>query len=179
MASAFVQADRRSNAQARAQGIRRKVRDFLQQEGHRLKSKGLSALADKIAADPFAKVKKLIDGMITRLLEEAKQDADHEGFCDTEMGKSKVTRTRLSEEIDALEAAVESGKATILELTTGTEALTKEVAELKAAMAEATEFREKEKKTNALTVEDAKAAQKAIAAATKVLAEFYRRRSLL
>jgi hypothetical protein len=174
-ATAFVQADRRSSAQAQAQGIRRKVRDFLQQEGRRLKSKGLSALADKLAADPFAKVKKLIDEMITRLLEEAKEDADHEGFCDTEMGKSKVTRTRLSEEIDALEAAVESGKATIMELASGTEVLTKEVAELKASMKEATEFREKEKKTNALTVEDAKAAQKAIAAATKVLADFYKK----
>jgi len=172
---ALIQADSRSSAEARAQGIRRRVRDFLQQEGHRLKSQGLSALADKIAADPFAKVKKLIDGMITRLLEEAKEDADHEGFCDTEMGKSKVTRTRLSEEIDALEAAVESGKATIMDLASSTEALTKEVADLTAAMAEATEFREKEKKTNALTVEDAKSAQRAIAAATKVLADFYKK----
>ncbi|CAK0802912.1 unnamed protein product [Prorocentrum cordatum] len=50
--AAFVQADSRSSAQSRELGIRRRVRDFLQQEGHRLKSKGLSALADKIAAMP-------------------------------------------------------------------------------------------------------------------------------
>merc|ERR1719254_416735 len=62
-----------------------------------------------------------------------------------------------------------------MDLASSTEVLTKEVADLKAAMAEATEFREKEKKTNALTVEDAKPAQKAIAAATKVLADFYKK----
>merc|ERR1719343_1003586 len=39
-AAALVQADRRSSAQAQAQGVRRKVRDFLQEEGRRLKSKG-------------------------------------------------------------------------------------------------------------------------------------------
>jgi len=60
-------------------------------------------------------------------------------------------------------------------LTSSTEELTKEVAELKASMAEATELREQEKKTNALTVEDAKAAQKAVAAATAVLTDFYKK----
>merc|ERR1719277_2924749 len=104
---------------------RRRVRDFLSAEGQRLHSQRLSMLAEKLAADPFAKVKQLIDSMITRLLEEANADADHEGFCDKEMGKSKLTRSRLSEEIDGLSAAVEDGKATILALTTETEALTK------------------------------------------------------
>jgi predicted nucleic acid-binding Zn-ribbon protein len=172
-ATSLIQADHKSYANS--QGIRRKVREFLEGEGHRLNSKALSMLAEKIAADPFAKVKKLIDQMITRLLEEAKADADHEGFCDTEMGKSKVTRTRLQEEIDALNAAVENGKATILDLTSSTETLTKEVADLVAAMKEAAELREQEKKTNAQTVEDAKAAQKAVAAATAVLKDFYKK----
>jgi len=109
------------------------------------------------------------------MLEEAKEDADHEGFCDEEMGKSKVTRTRLQEDIDALDAAVEDGKATILALTESTGELTKEVAELVAAMKEASEIRESEKKTNAQTVEDAKAAQAAVSAAKVVLEEFYKK----
>ena len=40
----------------------------------------------------------MIDSMITRLMKEAEEDANHEGFCDTEMGKSKVTRNKLSED---------------------------------------------------------------------------------
>merc|ERR1740117_1763941 len=69
--------------------IHRKITDFLAAEGARLHSTGLTLLAEKFAADPFAKVKKLIDGMITRLLEEAHADADHEGFCDTEMERAR------------------------------------------------------------------------------------------
>merc|ERR1719188_285367 len=99
------------------EGVHRRVREFLDAEGKRLHSQRLGLLAQKMEADPFAKVKKLIDDMITRLLEEANADADHEGFCDTEMGKSKITRTKLSEEIDALAASVEEGKASITRLT--------------------------------------------------------------
>merc|ERR1719359_2780635 len=140
----------------RAGGIRRRVREFLADAGAKLHSQGLTLLAEKIAADPFAKVKHLIDSMITRLLEEANADADHEGYCDKEMGKSKITRNKLSEEIDSLAAAVEEGKATIMTLAEDIKELTKEVAEIDAAVAEATDMRLKEKAKNAETVKDAK-----------------------
>jgi hypothetical protein len=158
----------------RTGGIRHRVRDFLTDAGVRLHSQGLTLLAEKIAADPFAKVKHLIDSMITRLLEEANADADHEGYCDKEMGKSKITRNKLSEEIDSLTAAAEEGKSTIMTLAEDIKQLTKEVADIDAALAEATDMRIAEKATNAETVKDAKAAQAAVEAATKVLADFYK-----
>merc|ERR1740115_674491 len=131
--------------------IHRKITDFLAAEGARLHSTGLTLLAEKFAADPFAKVKKLIDGMITRLLEEAHADADHEGFCDTELGKSKVTRTKLSEDIDALNAAIDEGKASIMMLTEEVATLTQEIADLDSSRTAATGMRTKEKKANAVT----------------------------
>jgi hypothetical protein len=152
---------------------RRKVKAFLEAEGDRLKSKDLSLLAQKLAADPFAKVKKMIDDMITRLMEEAKQDAEHEGFCDTEMGKNKITRNKLSEDIDMLTSSVENGKSTIMMLTESTATLSKELNELEQAVQEATVLRNGEKTKNSETVKDAEAAQTAIAAATAVLREFY------
>merc|ERR1719219_400528 len=158
---------------SRNQGIRRQIHDFLASEGQRLKSHQLTLLAEQISADPFAKVKKLIDGMITRLLEEAVEDAKHEGFCDKEMGKSKITRNKLTEDIDGLEAAIEKGKATIQTLADDTATLMQEVEELTKSMGEATELRKKEKETNTVTVTDAQAAQKAVAAATAVLKDFY------
>jgi hypothetical protein len=163
-----------ATASLRTGGIRRRVRDFLADAGAKLHSQGLTLLAEKIAADPFAKVKHLIDSMITRLLEEANADADHEGYCDKEMGKSKITRNKLSEEIDSLAAAVEEGKATIMTLAEDIKELTKEVAEIDVAVTEATDMRMKEKARNAETVKDAKAAQTAVDAATKVLADFYK-----
>jgi septal ring factor EnvC (AmiA/AmiB activator) len=158
---------------SRNQGIRHQIHDFLASEGRRKHSKGLTLLAEQISADPFAKVKKLIDDMITRLLEEAREDAKHEGFCDKEMGKSKITRNKLTEDIDGLDAAIEEGKSTIQKLADDTVTLTQQVADLVKSMAEASELRKTEKATNKVTVEDAQAAQKAVAAATAVLKDFY------
>jgi len=157
----------------RNQGIRHQIHDFLAEEGRRKHSKGLQLLAEQISADPFAKVKKLIDDMITRLLEEAEEDAKHEGFCDKEMGKSKITRNKLTEDIDGLDAAIEEGKATIQELADDTATLAQEVEDLTKSMTEATDLRKSEKETNKVTVKDAQAAQKAVAAATAVLKDFY------
>merc|ERR1719387_1642547 len=55
----------------------------------KVQSKQLALLAAEVAADPFAKVKKMIDAMITKLLEEANEEADHKGWCDTEMATNK------------------------------------------------------------------------------------------
>jgi hypothetical protein len=159
-------------------GVHGHIRDFLAAEGRRLHSSTLSLLAQQIGADPFAKVKKMIDSMITRLLNEANEDAQHEGFCDKEFGKNKVTRTKLSEDIDGLQAAVEDGKATIMMLTEEIATLSQEVADLDKSMAEATKLRTAEKAKNKVTVEDAVDAQKAVAAATAVLKEFYEQASL-
>jgi hypothetical protein len=158
--------------------INARIKDFIASEGHRLHSRDLALLAEKIAADPFAKVKKLIDSMITRLLNEANEDAQHEGFCDKEIGQSKVTRQKLTEDIDGLTAAVDEGKATILRLTEEIAMLSKEVADLVASMADADKLRKEEKATNKATVEDAKAGQTAVAAATAVLKKFYEKASL-
>jgi len=164
-----------SFAQLRAssEGVNRQVREFIASEGQRLHSKRLTLLSEKLAADPFAKIKGLIDDMITKLLEEANADAEKEGWCDTEMGKSKVTRNKLSEEIDGLDAAIEDGKATIMKLTQEVADLTKDIEDLDAEMTEATELRTDEKAKNKHTIMDAKAAQTAVSQATAVLKDFY------
>merc|ERR1719460_1567078 len=120
----------------------------------------------------------MIDSMITRLVKEANEDAQQEGWCDVEIGKSKVTRNKLSEDIDGLNAAVEDGKATIMALAEEIKTLTQEVADLDASVKEATKIRTEEKANNKVTVEDAEAAQKAVSAATAVLKKFYERASI-
>merc|ERR1719191_1639153 len=154
-------------------GIHARLTEFLNTEANRLHSQRLALLAEKLAADPFAKVKKLIDDMITRLLEEANAEAEQKGFCDKELGTNKITRDKLTSEIDELDAAIEEGKAMILKLTEDIATLTKEIAELDAAVEEATKLREEEKAKNTKTIEEAKAAQDAVQAATAVLKEFY------
>eukprot|EP00747_Dinoflagellata_sp_TGD_P152834 gnl/TRDRNA2_/TRDRNA2_177345_c17_seq4.p1 gnl/TRDRNA2_/TRDRNA2_177345_c17~~gnl/TRDRNA2_/TRDRNA2_177345_c17_seq4.p1 ORF type:complete len:700 (+),score=285.71 gnl/TRDRNA2_/TRDRNA2_177345_c17_seq4:67-2166(+) len=153
--------------------MHRRIREFILKEGNRLRSKNLVMLSEKMAADPFAKIKKLIDDMITKLLEEANADAEKEGFCDKELGMNKITREKLSKTIDSLTAAVEDGKATIMELTQEIAMLNKEVSELQGAISEATQMRKDEKAKNEATVDDSVKAQKAVEAATSVLKDFY------
>merc|ERR1719174_3419955 len=171
--TAFVQTERSERFLGQSEGIHRRLREFLAGEAQRLHSKNLGLLSEKIGADPFAKVKKMIDDMITKLLEEANADAEKEGWCDTEMGKSKVTRNKLSEEIDGIQSAIEDGKATVMKLTQEMADLSKDLDELEVNLGEATDLRDTEKAKNKATIADASAAQKAISQATAVLKDFY------
>merc|ERR1719284_1770135 len=81
-----------------------KALDVLRQEGRRLGSVTLMSLAERVAADPFKKVKKLIQALIERLLTEAKNEATKKGFCDTELGKAEKDRDYRYEEATDLSA---------------------------------------------------------------------------
>ena len=57
-----------------------RVLDFLFAQGKKLNSEKLSLLAQKMSADPFLKVKKMIKDMISRLNQEATAEAEHKGW---------------------------------------------------------------------------------------------------
>ena len=58
-----------------------RVAEFLRQKGSAINSRVLSALAVRVAEDPFTKVKKMIKDLIVRLMEEANEEAEHKGWC--------------------------------------------------------------------------------------------------
>lgn len=159
------------------QVVRTQLLEFLNSEGQRLRSKQLELLAGMAAKDPFAKVKKMIEELIKKLIAEATAEAEQKGFCDKELGTNKITRDKLNSEIDELTAAIDEGNALITQLTADIAKLTGEVADLDAAMKEATEMREAEKAKNAATIKDATEALDAVGAAKKVLEEFYKKAS--
>jgi len=162
---------------ALAPGVRRTLAAFLGQRGQRIRSARLGLLAQKIASssDPFAKVKRLIEEMIKQLLKEAGEESEHKGWCDTELGTNKNTRRRLQEDIDGLTARIDEGEATVVEGSRRMEQLAREVSELQADMKEALELRGAERAKNEATVQDAKAAQSAVRAATAILEDFYKK----
>merc|ERR1740121_2327307 len=146
---------------------------YLRSQGQRLNSRVLSALSVRVADDPFTKVKKMIKDLIVRLMEEANDEAEHKGWCDTELSTNEQTRKEKTEVVEVLHAEIDQLEASIAKLTEDIGDLTKAVAELDEAMAKATKLRQEEKATNTQTVKDAGEAQTAVAQALTVLKEFY------
>merc|ERR1719420_2869835 len=126
-----------------------RVASYLRIQAHDLNSRVLSALAVRVEADPFKKVKKIIKDLITRLLEEANEEAEHKGWCDAELGTNEQTRNEKTENVMGLTAEIDELEASIATLTEEIGELTQAVAELDAAVAKATKIREAEKAKNA------------------------------
>merc|ERR1719490_476479 len=153
--------------------VQRRVAEFLKAQGRQWNSRILSALAVRVASDPFAKVKKMIKDLLVRLMEEANEEAEHKGWCDTELSTNEQTRKEKTEAVETLHAEIDELQASIAKLTEEIGELSKAIADLDAAMAEATGIRQKEKEENEMTIKDSAEAQTAVAQALTVLKEFY------
>jgi len=147
--------------------------DFLNDQAQHLNSRVLSAIAVHVSDDPFAKVKKMIKDLIVRLMEEANEEAEHKGWCDTELSTNEQTRKEKTETVEILHAEIDQLQASIAKLTEEISNLRADVAELAKNMATATNLRQAEKKQNDITIIDAQEAQTAVAQAMTVLREFY------
>jgi prefoldin subunit 5 len=163
---AQLRADMNVQAQAR-------VAKYLRARATKLNSRLLSTLAERVNDDPFKKVKKMIKDLIVRLMEEANEEAEHKGWCDTELSTNEQTRKEKTEAVETLHAEIDQLEASIAKLTEDIAELTKAVAELDAAMAKATTLRAEEKAKNTETIADSEEAQTAVAQALTVLKEFY------
>merc|ERR1712017_23964 len=140
----FLQA-KTSLAQLRSQAQnpnQLRVAAYLKEQASRINSRVLSALAMRVADDPFKKVKKMIKDLIVKLMEEANEEAEHKGWCDTELSTNEQTRKEKTEAVETLHAEIDQLEASIAKLTEDISELTKAVAELDAAVAKATSVRE-------------------------------------
>jgi len=163
---AQLRVDQRSALQSR-------VATFLNDRAERTNSRILSLIAVKTSEDPFKKVTKMIRDMITKLMEEANEEAEHKGFCDKEMGTNKNTRDEKSEKVEKLTALIEELSASITKLGEQSTVLSEAISAIDAAMAKATGERNEESAKNQAVIADAKVAGEATAQALTVLKEFY------
>jgi len=153
--------------------LQERVAAFLGDRAVASNSRLLSLVSQRVAADPFSKVKKMIKDLIVKLMEEATSETEHKGWCDTELTTNKQTRDAKSASVAKLTSEAEDLTATIAGLAADIEKLTKEVAELDAAMTTASEERSKSKADNTETISDAKEGQLAVTEAISVLKDFY------
>jgi len=170
--SSFLAAVQKADSTAAMK--QQKAINLLQHAGSRLNSEVLSAVAMKVASDPFTKVKKLIQQLIERLLAEATAEATKKGFCDTELGKAEKDRDFRLEDVKSLSVNLESLEAKEDELEAEIAQLKEDLEALEKALKEAEEIRTKEKKENLQTIKDASSGLKSVTEAIALLSAFYK-----
>jgi histone H3/H4 len=153
--------------------VQRRLSNFLKAKAEEINSRVLSALAVHVSEDPFEKVKKMIKDLIVRLMEEANEEAEHKGWCDTELGTNEQTRKEKTNAVETLHSEIDELTATIAKLGQEISDLSVELSEADKALATATDLRQKEDAKNVATISDAEQAQTAVAQAISVLREFY------
>jgi len=150
------------------------VVSLLRDKGQQLKSTLLMSLANHISADPFAKVKQLIQELIERLLTEAANEANQKGWCDKASADAKQKREQSATEIEELNGKMAELEAEIAELTEELAILKDEIAELKKKREVAEKLRKEEKEENEATLLEANAGLDAVKMAIDVLDKFYK-----
>merc|ERR1719281_1138366 len=97
--------------------VRSKVVDIFKGLAEKRHSFVFQQLSSMAAADPFEKIKGLINDMIEKLLKEAQEEATHEAFCQEEMGKTKKSQADKTMKLDKFTARVDEASSTLGELT--------------------------------------------------------------
>merc|ERR1719235_666725 len=169
-ALAQLRGDTRSPSQLR-------VAAYLKTQAVKINSRVLSALATRVGADPFKKVKKMIKDLIVKLMEEAQAETEHKGWCDTEMATNKHTREEKTEAVELLTADIDQLQASVASLTDEIAELTQNVAEIDEAVAKSTAIRTEERAKNKQVIKEAQEAQVAVEKALAVLNDFYAKAS--
>merc|ERR1719421_1954220 len=142
----FLQLEVKSRVSSKAQQVKDRVLALVQSLAAKEDSKMMSLLAQRVqsamlmSADPFAKVKGMIQEMIEKLVEEAQKEASHKPFCDKEMSETKAKRDDKQGELDTLNAKIDKATSKIAKLKEDIATLQSELAEIAAAQKKADEM---------------------------------------
>merc|ERR1719161_2031820 len=115
----------------------------------------------------------MIQDLISKLLEDEEEEADHKDWCDSELTRNEVTRKEKTEAVEILRAEIDEVSASIVKLTHDITELSQAVADLDSSVSSYTQSRSAEKEKNTAIIKDAQDAQAAVAQAVTVLKDFY------
>jgi chromosome segregation ATPase len=154
---------------------RKKVMNLLSKKADALKSVALSTLLFKLrdTPSPFAKVKQMVQDLITRLESEAEAEASQKAWCDEEMAATLDMRDKAQIKIEEL-GALKTEKSSLMDsLAEEIMVLSQEISDLEVALKEETEIRAKDSEANKMTMADASEGKIAVEQALEFLKNFY------
>merc|ERR1719235_1114098 len=129
--------------------------------------------ASLMGADPFAKVKGMIQEMIEKLVAEAQKEASHKAFCDKEMSETKAKRDDKQSDLDDLNTKIDKATTKIAKLTEEIATLQAELAAIAKLQKEATAMRDEEAAAWAAAKADFESGIEGVQMALQVLRDYY------
>jgi len=173
----FIQVSAKTRVGARAKQAKDEVLNLIQ--GLAKDDKAMSLLAQRVeaasmlGADPFAKIKGLIQEMIEKLEEEAAKEAAHKAFCDKEMSETKAKKEDKESDLEDLTTKIDKATAKIAKLTEEIATLEEELGAIAKAQQEADKIRMEEKEAWGAAKADYESGIEGVGMALKVLRDYY------
>jgi len=161
---------------------REKALDLLRTAARSTHSAAMERLVNELTLrpnSPFDEVNNMIQKMIFRLMDEQKEEDKHKDWCDQEVSKTDKSAEAKTDKVGELADKLEEARARLQKLATDIKSADEMVADLTTFMKEAAEIRKTGKHENAAALKDAQDAQSAIADATAVLKDFYKKSGMV
>jgi chromosome segregation ATPase len=179
--ASFLQLRTRTRTRSRMamRQVENRVVTLLQSLAQETQVRALSQLAVHIrsemltSADPFAKVKGMIQEMIEKLVAEAQEEADHKAFCDKEMSETKAKMEDKQGEVDDLTTKIDKSAAKVAKLKEEIATLEGELMKIADEQKVATEMRESEKAAWEAAKADFESGLEGVQMALQVLRDYY------
>merc|ERR1719265_904978 len=146
-------------------------------------SSALAQLASRIEAvvrygssageDPFVKIKGMISDMITKLEQEAANDATEKAYCDEEMAKTEAKKAELEGDVETLTSKIDRAAASSAKLKEEVKELQQELANLARTQAEMDQIRSEEHSDYSTAKADLELGLSGVGKALGVLRDYY------
>jgi hypothetical protein len=185
----FLQVAAASTLKTRADLAHAEVVVLVKRLARQHHSAALAQLASRVAAvlqygaqngeDPFAKVKGLIQDMITQLEEEAAAEAQEKAYCDEQLAKTKAKKEELDDDIEKLTVKTDQATSKSAKLKEEVQELESELAALTKLQAEMDKIRQETHADFVTAKDDLELALQGVRKALGVLREYYGGAALL
>lgn len=150
---------------------------LLSKSAQRLHSHQLALLAAKAESDPFAPVKEMIAGLITKLQKQMAESQSTKAACDKDIGAAELARddasaaiTQLNSELASTQARRDQLKEDVQEIDTAVTALDEKKEEL-------VKIRAEEVSEAAETISESKTALQGVRQAKQLISDYYSKSS--